>query len=43
MKLSRSYYQTYQFIRDENETIESKKDNELYNISNDMLMVLNKF
>ncbi|MFH2477006.1 hypothetical protein, partial [Citrobacter freundii] len=38
-----SYYQTYQFIRDEMKLLNPKKDNELYNISNDMLMVLNKF
>jgi len=38
-----SYYQTYQFIRDEMRILNPKKDRELYVLSNDMLKVLNKF
>lgn len=38
-----SYYQTYQFIRDEMKILNPKKDREIYEFSNEMLMVLNKF
>lgn len=38
-----SYYQTYQFIRDEMKLLNPKKDRDIYDFSNDMLMVLNKF
>jgi hypothetical protein len=38
-----SYYQTYQFIRDEMKILNPKKDREIYDFSNEMLMVLNKF
>ncbi|MED6027891.1 hypothetical protein VZF51_25625, partial [Serratia marcescens] len=35
-----SYYQTYQFIRDEMKILNPKKDREIYDFSNEMLMVL---
>ncbi|MEX7677446.1 hypothetical protein, partial [Klebsiella pneumoniae] len=38
-----SYYQTYQFIRDEMKILNPKKDREIYDFSNEMLMVLNRF
>lgn len=38
-----SYYQTYQFIRDEMKILNPKKDREIYDFSNEILMVLNKF
>jgi len=38
-----SYYQTYQFIRDEMKILNPKKDRKIYDLSNEMLMVLNKF
>ncbi|MBL0815063.1 hypothetical protein JK323_26470, partial [Klebsiella michiganensis] len=38
-----SYYQTYQFIRDEMKILNPKKDREIYYFSNEMLMVLNRF
>lgn len=43
MNVISSFYQTYQYIRDEMKILNPQKDYELYNISNDMLMVLNKF
>lgn len=38
-----SYYQTYIFIRDEMKILNPKKDREIYDFSNEMLMVLNRF
>ncbi|EKN4693284.1 hypothetical protein JE934_003409 [Yersinia ruckeri] len=38
-----SYYQTYQFIRDEMKILNPKKDRDIYDFSNEILMVLNKF
>lgn len=38
-----SYYQTYQYIRDEMKVLNPKKDRAIYDFSNEMLMVLNKF
>ncbi|MDW7519159.1 hypothetical protein RY897_28885, partial [Klebsiella pneumoniae] len=35
--------QTYQFIRDEMKILNPKKDREIYDFSNEMLMVLNRF
>lgn len=38
-----SYYQTYQYIRDEMKILHPKKDSDLYDTSNNMLKVLNNF
>lgn len=38
-----SYYETYNFIRQEMKLLDPQKDSNLYKISNDILMMLNQF